>query len=890
MASAITKGIHTQIGQEVDDERVGMFKAGPKFIPVLPAGWDKDEWYNASSPYYLYDTNTGSAYQITGNTELWLTLASAPAAGTISTCVILNGNVVPNFAAKLRLEKYDETSRGVKMSQISNVVYAAGLGLTVGCHIKDKEASVSAPGVHCTFTFTFKSATAGGGTTLSTVTETFLNMGCDIEWNDDQTAPVAVEKEWSAPCLFADVPVGTNSVIIEAFFYQVYSAVKEKVFVDAFFATTKSANAYLDSWLNIDREIMGFTGFHSGERETYFTGITRGELGTLRQKHSKGAKGNILKVIGGSTSDAGHPLNVLLRLLMTRNTGSNTYDVANHHYDKGDGYGLGLAAYGNDLTNTVVDVASIEALRAKTPNYLCEFRLLQGIKNFKEWAEVEIMRPFGYRWSPGKDGMISASRLDTLFLDQERAGTFSTGGVFTPTVAPEWWYVGAGNAQWIKSPNVYLWVKETNLTYPITASNATTVTATGAPTSGAYTCAIVASAAVQPSATAVGYPYVAAFNERDLDSEPEIGYLYDIYNRLTWAFDYDPSNTVDNRQSSKHLSLVDYDESSFWGQTYHDGATSSVSKYGDKYMDFKSAGLRGVGASRFANGYNLNGNRVARQVSYDLIRRWREQVPQIKFNTNNLAYMYVDVGDYIRITYPKCRDPRLGTIILDKVCQVSNVRHDYNQKKITIEAQSLSDITSPPLVAPLTFPTIQDYYISTKHPPLEVIKNLKIRDYPFFVNNLYFVRQTYGATSADDARTRKWKVNQTTGLWVPDFSGYRHTNVYVCETVGGTYRKVAETNEPFIFFAWESDDKGKTAPSLYVKFSYSSNSYDPVTGEYQESSLYPSSPSDVVKLEPYKKGRMGINMKIRHDNFFQVRMAERQNNMRLYSKLHGTVE
>ena len=797
----------------------------------------------------------------------------------------VRGNL--GYSGRLTLEQWEVgTPRGVAISQNVLITYTAGITFTASINVYSKFASLECPGLWVDITFTFRDIS---DVNIGTSTKTVQYAGCTLT-KDDLGNTTDVQGMWTNVAHSDTCPAGTHSIDLEFFFYQKEILLLEKAYVDAIEGETKNPISYVDTYAMFDRELLGIQGITVGEFGSYLMGATRHKLGTLAAKHDHKQEGKLVKVCGGSDKDSGHPMNVLLRLLMTRKTGVNLYDPATHKYDKGDGYGLGFSKYDDtpddDSTNTVVDVAAIEAVREATPGLLCEFRLTQGIgtsntSNFKDWVEEQIMRPFGMRWSPGKDGKISVTRLDNCFLDQERRGTMAS-GIFTPDAAPGWY----ANC-WQKTPALYLWVKDTNQTYVISSNTSSTITVASPPPDGVYVCAVLPKAAVQPSPSAVGYPYVAVIGTRDMEGLPLIDYNTEVINRISWKFDYDPSNTVDSRHTTKHLSLVDYDEGSFWGDTFHDGPNSSFSRYEDQNLDYNSQGLRGVGASKFANGYNLNGNKVARMTSYDCLRRWREQVPRIKF-TVGIKFVYLEAGDIIRVQHSLVRDYRNGLVGLDKIMQITTVRYEYANKKMTIEGYSLSDVLSPPLMPPITFPTIYQHYMNIRHPPLNVIENLKVHDYPFHVSNLFFVRQTYGAIDAVDAKHRKWKEGPL-GLVVPDFPGYRHTNVYVSSD-NITYRKIAETNEPFVFFAWEADNDQGFADPLYVKFSYSSNSYDPVTGEYQESALCPNTAADSVAIEPYPSGKQGVDLGVRNEASAQMQMAERLNKGRLYSKLGNGVD
>lgn len=800
-----------------------------------------------------------------------------------------------DYAAKLTLDRWEAgTERGIKFAQRSEAfTYEAGLHYSFGAQIYCLEGAVDQPGVTVVITITFSDSTV--------VTQTFTNQGVKITKNAEGLI-MSAEAEWTTPSLLAVVPLTATYADCELYVYQDCISEMHGVIVDSFTANLKNTIAYQDTYLQIDREIIKTDGLIVSEGYSGFMlpSDARGQHGTLKARHKHKAEGYIIKVLGGQSKDAGHPLNILLRLLMTTGSGINDYDPASHKYDAGDGFGRALRTRvcdprvtNDDRDNIVVDVAAIEALRDETmlgyDAFRAEFRFKGQVDDFKNWAEEELMRPFGYRWALGTEGRISVARISPLFLDQERAGVMAS-GVFTPTVDPHWY-----TNLWYRTPAVFLWVKELNQTFTITACSVTAITISSPPPDGNYTCAIL------PKAKSDTYPYCATIEERDFEGIPMLSYNTDIVNQITWKIDHDAGDTVDTRTNTKYLTTEVYDESSFWGIDFRDGNASSKHFYEVKNMDIKASGMRGAGASRFANGYNLNANNVCRKVTFDLIRIWRSQLPNVN-GAVSLKHVGVDVGDFVRVKHSKVWDWKTGVMGIDKICQLEKFQHDLMKKKVDINGRSVSDLDCPPLLPPFTFPTLYQNFCSVKHPPIEVFKSLKIHDYPFFIGNIYFLRQNFTAIDANDAKTRTWNKHRTLGLWTPqdeiDYQNnignvtpnwWRHTNVYISSD-GINFVKIAETRETYIFFAWEADDQSDTNDSLYIKFSYSSFSYDPVTGGYQESALCPSNPSEQTAIDKYPNGKAGMDMGWRRDDWAQLRAMERRAKMRRYSKLGGTME
>lgn len=615
-----------------------------------------------------------------------------------------------------------------------------------------------------------------------------------------------------------------------------------------------------DTYALLDREMMAFDAIYQSDdgKHTIMNVTSRGQLGTLASRHKKKqAKGKIVKVRGGAASYAdiasttnntggravAHPLNILMSLLTTTNQGTSFYFpdgtagapgaghnmVANgatyYGWDKGDGWGLGIpivesATHGAGYTG-YIDWQAIRTLIQETNYtlYRSEFRFTKGIKDFKEWAEREILRPFGFRWSlgtsAGYEGAISVARMK----------------------------------------------------------------------------------GVAPGST------VATLTERDMEGLPDIGYTNAIVNQIRWQFDDDVSQQVDNRQDSKFLSLNDYNEASFWNLTT---GTSSYDKYDEHQISIKSAGLRGVTTARFANGYAMQGHKIARMVSYDLLRRWRENLPVYRFKTG-MKFMNIDVGDVIEIDHDYIWDFKSATQGVAKECEITSIRHDYSKKQIKVEAVSLSDIVTPSLYTGLATPSapkqdaggITDIYLAhlgDGEAAKKKLQQLGLYDYPYYYANLFFVCQCYGATHTDLTGDG---IGDTTFmsnlLWrrhhaVPDFAGYRHTNVYVALD-GTNYVKVAETNEKYIYFQWKADndltgadgppwdyepDEGDGVPAgPKVRVSYSNHEYTAATGEYEEGG------ASTYNLIAFTYGACNLNDR----NI--LRTLDRRENNRSYLRIGG---
>lgn len=690
--------------------------------------------------------------------------------------------------------------------------------------------------------------------------------------------------------IFATVPAcwepfaATFTVPVDAATVDVHYFIKQDLLaslncgIDVCYVSKISTVGSTDEYLYIDREIIGFSHL---SQDPVKGGLSffleppspRGQLGSWPADHKIETVGRILKVVGGASKAEGHPLNILMRLLVTTEEG-----VANGPYDVQDGYGLAIP-------EDQIDIAAIESLRDNTlyTDQRAEFRFTQGMGNFKEWAETEIMKVFGYRWAPGENGKISVARIAVGMLDQERSGVFSAGPVFTPTTSPEW-PIDLWNTK-------YLWIKELAEVWQITDCSATALTLeAGAPTSGTYTCAIINQATV---------PYVATVEDRDVESLPSCDYENKIVNSLDWKFDYDPSNSVDNRLSTRLLSLVEHNEATFFDVF----AGSSLERYKKQSMSIKSIGLRGVGAAKFASGYDLGGNIHARRTGYDFIRRWREMLPVYKF-TSGAKYFNLDGGDLIRVKNSKLRDLTTGVAGIDKLCQVQTLRFDTSKKKLSIEAVSLSDIKIPTLKSNITFPTPQAYHYSIRKATADTIKSLGVQDYPTQISDLWFVCQSYKATTQLEADQTPWS-----NLYAPDFTEYRHTNVYVSDKfddalrnmafaagsvgtpspapdpvwtasewvgkwlwfeatntlcpitanttttitatgaptsgthsccvctvndVANIWGKVAETNDTFVFFLWKAGLGNELPDGPAIKITRASWAYNPLTGDFQE--------------------------------------------------------
>lgn len=684
---------------------------------------------------------------------------------------------------------------------------------------------------------TYYSTSNCTGTPIATYTSPWQgNLGAQQVFTGDTMTNVV--PDWTAwaqeDSVNPVIPIGTLSIKVECRFRNApYTATGlpgsqqpdlSNCYVDAFSCLIFPAGyTYEDTYVMMDREILDIDAIYADAdtEKAWMSVVGRGRLGTLPCRHKRDAQGNIIRVVGGYdytgqlTQKSGeghpkaHPLNILLALLTSTEqahsyyvpwclvgrdapTGVVPWRGNNVYYDSGTakyyGWDIGYG-WGMGIPLSYIDWMAICAVRdsAACVDQMAEFRLKEGIKDFKSWSEDEIMRPFGYRWVLGTDGKLSVARV-------------------------------------------------------------------------------------------IGDPYgltpVATIYERDLE-RPLLDEEYDenVVNKIVLQFDSDPSETTDNAQNSKYVSLHEYFEKTFWDIST---GQSSLERFGGvndpQELTIKSLGMRGVVSSKFANGYNLGSDAVARRRVHDYLLKWRDMLPRRR-GTVGLRYGPLDIGDLVYLKNAKLWDLDTGAqwpggiTDLGKKAQITSLKPDYTKKKIDFECVMLDKVPHPggtdlPYYAALgsgmptpsyarTGTSVVDVFIAhySGDSAYEDIKNLSIRDYPFQISNLFFVCQTWGKTYdqlSDFLGANAGDVSSLVHrryLRVPAFTGYRHTNVRVWNELRQEWVKVAEFNEPYCFFNWIADadtktDSGKVAGDgvngPLVRISYSSSHYIPSTGEFED--------------------------------------------------------
>lgn len=145
-------------------------------------------------------------------------------------------------------------------------------------------------------------------------------------------------------------------------------------------------------FIKIDDEFISYTGVNVGLKQ--FTGCIRGELDTVPAAHS------INTDIVEAETITDNPINIILKILISGG-GGGTYDTLQS--------GLGIS-------NTLVDVAGIEALRDELFTGVQYKLSLYSITSALKFLEDELLMPNNLRFS----NSVTTSKLTLAILDKAR--------------------------------------------------------------------------------------------------------------------------------------------------------------------------------------------------------------------------------------------------------------------------------------------------------------------------------------------------------------------------------------------------------------------------------------------------------------------------------------
>ncbi len=147
-------------------------------------------------------------------------------------------------------------------------------------------------------------------------------------------------------------------------------------------------------YLKLDNEFVSYSGKDNTLKQ--FTGVIRGEFGSTPADHSA----NVNAYHAQRLID--NPINILLKLLIS-NGGGGTYDTLQ------DGLGI---------TNTLIDIAGIEALRDDQflgQQYSLTF---YNIDSALRYIEEQILQPNNLRFTTSQGAKITLALLDkAVFID-----------------------------------------------------------------------------------------------------------------------------------------------------------------------------------------------------------------------------------------------------------------------------------------------------------------------------------------------------------------------------------------------------------------------------------------------------------------------------------------
>ncbi|MFN8741540.1 MAG: hypothetical protein ACK5YR_16565 [Pirellula sp.] len=163
-------------------------------------------------------------------------------------------------------------------------------------------------------------------------------------------------------------------------------------------------------FLKIDDEFLSYSAIDLVNNR--FTGVVRGELGTMPADHALNTNAFFVQTI------TDNPLNIILKLLISGG-GGGTYDVLQS--------GLGIS-------NTLIDIAEIEALRDEL-FLLDQFTLsLYQISSALKYIEKELLLPNDLRFTTSINSKLTLAALNRAkFVEEDDIINHST-----MTKFPKW--------------------------------------------------------------------------------------------------------------------------------------------------------------------------------------------------------------------------------------------------------------------------------------------------------------------------------------------------------------------------------------------------------------------------------------------------------------------
>ena len=141
-------------------------------------------------------------------------------------------------------------------------------------------------------------------------------------------------------------------------------------------------------YLKIENEFVSYSGKDAVNNR--FTGVVRGELNSTAADHDANSEVVLVQTV------TDNPLNIILKLLIS-NGGGGTYDTLQ------DGLGI---------SNTLVDITGIEALRDELFNGISFTLSIYNVDSALKYIEKELLTPNNLRLTNSRSSKITLAILD----------------------------------------------------------------------------------------------------------------------------------------------------------------------------------------------------------------------------------------------------------------------------------------------------------------------------------------------------------------------------------------------------------------------------------------------------------------------------------------------